>query len=37
MIGLPKQEVRVAVLFDLDGTLIKRYGGKRGLRADPPG
>jgi histidinol phosphatase-like enzyme len=26
MIGLPKQEVRAAVLLDLDGTLIRRYG-----------
>ncbi len=26
MIGLPKQEVQVAILLDLDGTLIRRYG-----------
>jgi histidinol phosphatase-like enzyme len=26
MLGLPKQEVQVAILLDLDGTLIQRYG-----------
>jgi histidinol phosphatase-like enzyme len=26
MMGLPKQEVQVAILLDLDGTLIHRYG-----------
>ena len=35
MIGLPKQEVRVAILLDLDGTLIKRYGGNEDFAPTP--
>ena len=35
MIGLPEQEVRVAILLDLDGTLIKRYGGNEDFAPTP--
>jgi histidinol phosphatase-like enzyme len=35
MLGMPKREVEVAVLLDLDGTLIKRYGENEGFAPSP--
>jgi histidinol phosphatase-like enzyme len=35
MIGLPKREVEVAILLDLDGTLIQRYGEEEDFTPRP--